>query len=32
VRKGEKSPLGEGGMLLGYLIDRRWFVDMHACR
>lgn len=30
VRKGEKLPLGEGGMLLGYLTDPRWFVDLHA--
>jgi hypothetical protein len=30
VRAGERLPLGEGGMLLGYLTDPRWFVDMHA--
>jgi hypothetical protein len=30
VRKGEKLPLGESGMLLGYLTDPRWFADMHA--
>lgn len=30
VRKGEKLPLGEGGMLLGVLADPRWFVDLHA--
>jgi len=30
IRKGEKLPLGEGGMLVGYLADPRWFVDLHA--
>ncbi|HEX9581037.1 MAG TPA: hypothetical protein VF970_08015 [Gemmatimonadales bacterium] len=30
VRAGDRLPLGEGGMLLGFLDDPRWFVDLHA--
>lgn len=30
IRSMENLPLGSGGMLLGYLTDPRWFVDMHA--
>ena len=30
VRAGDRLPLGEGGMLLGFLDGPRWFLDMHA--
>ncbi|HEX9581890.1 MAG TPA: hypothetical protein VF970_12370 [Gemmatimonadales bacterium] len=30
VRAGDRLPLGEGGMLLGFLEEPRWFVDLHA--
>ncbi|HXV87298.1 MAG TPA: hypothetical protein VD793_11385 [Gemmatimonadales bacterium] len=30
IRAGERLPLGEGGMLLGFLEEPRWFVDLHA--
>lgn len=29
IKKGNYLPLGDGGMLLGYLKNPKWFVDIH---
>ncbi len=29
IRRNDRLPLGEGGMLVTYLKDPRWFVDLH---
>ena len=29
IKRGERLPLGEGGMLVGFLENPRWFVDFH---
>ncbi|OGG55646.1 MAG: hypothetical protein A3F84_23845 [Candidatus Handelsmanbacteria bacterium RIFCSPLOWO2_12_FULL_64_10] len=30
INDGDRLPLGGGGMLLGYIKNPRWFIDMHA--
>ncbi len=29
IKRGAKLPLGDGGMLVSYLTNPRWFVDLH---
>lgn len=29
IARGDKLPLGEGGMLVAYRTDPRWFIDLH---